>query len=389
MSLTRSFVRVVLVAASLPALASAQGRDSGTRHILSIGGHPRVDGIRINFRDRELDRVRGANITVWSAYDDADLGEVRGLALGLPLTSAGDLTGIGLGVAGLAVEGDSRGFAIGGLGVGAGGSLRGFSAGGLGVGAGGDVRGIALGGLGIGSGGDIRGIAVGGLGAGGGGDVRGAAIGGLGVGVGGNARGLMIGGLGAAAGRDLRGAAIGGIGVAAGDDVRGLLVGGIGVGAGGSLSGIAVGGVGVGSGGDVHGLMIGGVGVGSGGEMVGIAIGGVGVGAGDRIHGGAVGLIGVGSPRIEGVAIGAHVRSEDVLGVVIAPAWFRAHPGADVVGLAVSTVNVVEGRQHGLAIGVVNYAHTLRGVQLGLVNIIRDNPSGRRWLPIVNWGNER
>jgi hypothetical protein len=33
----------------------------------------------------------------------------------------------------------------------------------------------------------------------------------------------------------------------------------------------------------------------------------------------------------------------------------------------------------------VNYTWVLDGVQIGLINIARDNPAGRRVLPIVNW----
>jgi hypothetical protein len=29
----------------------------------------------------------------------------------------------------------------------------------------------------------------------------------------------------------------------------------------------------------------------------------------------------------------------------------------------------------------------LSGVQLGLLNIVRDNPPGRKVLPLVNWGS--
>lgn len=357
MSLRHSFLAAATLAAALPVVAIAQPRDADTRYVISIGHHPRVDGIRINFRDREFDLVRGANITLWTPYRDAELGEVRGLALGLPATGAGELKGFGIAPVGLAIEHDAHGIMLGGLGIGAGGELRGISIGGIGAGAGGGVRGLAVGGIGVGSGGDVRGIALGGIGAGVGGNVRGLAAGGIGVGAGGNIRGIVIGGIGAAAGGDLRGAAIGGIGVGAGGDARGLLIGGIGAGVGGDVRGIA--------------------------------IGGVGVGAGDRIHGAAIGLVGVGSPRIEGLAIGGYVRAEEVRGLIIAPALFRSFESADVRGVVLSGVTVTHGHQKGLALAVVNYAESLDGVQLGVLNIVRENPAGRRWLPIVNWGNGR
>ena len=55
-------------------------------------------------------------------------------------------------------------------------------------------------------------------------------------------------------------------------------------------------------------------------------------------------------------------------------------------GVAVSAYNRVEGRQTGLSIGIVNYAEELRGVQIGLVNIARANPSGLRATPLINVG---
>jgi hypothetical protein len=54
-------------------------------------------------------------------------------------------------------------------------------------------------------------------------------------------------------------------------------------------------------------------------------------------------------------------------------------------GLAVSAFNFIKGTQRGVAIGIVNYAYRLRGLQIGLINIVRDNPAGRNVLPIINW----
>lgn len=306
-----------------------------TRAPISIGNYPNVTGLRLNFRDRNLERVTGANVTIWSPFEPAT-GTVTGLALGLPMTGAGEV----------------RGLAVGALGVGANGTLRGISVGGLGVGAGGGVRGIALGGLGVGSGGPVVGIAIGGLGVGGGGDTRGLMIGGLGVGGGGSTRGI----------------AIGGIGVGSGGDVTGLSIGGIGVGAGGNLRGITIGGIGAGAGGDVTGIAIGGVGVGSGGTLRGVAVGGAGVGA----------------SRLVGAAIAPMVGTEHGHALVLAPLLFRVEKGGSFRGGSVSTVNYIRGAQQGLSIGVVNYARSLRGVQFGLINIIADRRS-HRVLPILNW----
>ena len=330
------------VAGTTPSLgaqdASAPGART-TRAPISIGNYPRVDGLRLNFRDRALERVRGINATIWNPYEPAT-GVVTGLALGLPITGAGELHGIGLGV----------------LGVSANGLLRGIAIGGVGVGSGGGVRGLAIGGIGVGSGGNLDGIMIGGIGAGGGG----------------NARGLVLGGIGAGVGGSVRGIAIGGIGVAAGGNVTGLVVGGIGAGAGGTLRGIAIGGLGTGAGGGITGLTISGVGTGSGGTIRGVGVAGVGIGA----------------PRLEGLFVASAVGAQDAKAIVLAPVLFRIEPGGTFAGGSLSAVNYVRGAQRGLSIGLVNYARSLHGAQVGVVNIIADQKS-HPFLPIVNWGSHK
>jgi hypothetical protein len=174
--------------------------------------------------------------------------------------------------------------------------------------------------------------------------------------------------------------------VAAGGNARGAVIGGVGAGAGGDLRGLGVGGVGVGVGGRASGILVGGVGVGAGGGIRGIAVGGVGVGSGGTAHGLMVGGLGVGAERLEGVAIAPLVGAEELHAFVIAPALLRTEKGGRFSGVSISSVNAVRGDQHGLSIGIVNYARSLRGAQLGVVNIVRDNPSGRKVLPIINWG---
>jgi hypothetical protein len=45
--------------------------------------------------------------------------------------------------------------------------------------------------------------------------------------------------------------------------------------------------------------------------------------------------------------------------------------------------NNISGDQHGLTIGLVNYARELHGVQVGLINI-SDNGGSRRVLPLLS-----
>lgn len=367
--LLRSSAAALLALAAIAPSLSAQ-RGAPVRRVLSIGHHPRVDGIRLNFRDKELELVNGVNATIWTPYDGYIGGRVNGVALGLPLTAAGEIHGLSLGIFGVGAEDGMTGIGIGGIGLGAGGGIGGIHVAGIGIGAGGDVRGLAAGGIGIGAGGDMRGIMVGGIGAGAGGSVRGIAVGGIGAGAGGNARGLLAGGIGAGVGGDLRGIAAGGIGVGTGGSARGIMVGGVGVGAGGSIRGITVGGVGVGAGGNITGLSVGGIGVGSGGTLRWVSVAGLGVGA----------------PRIEGVAAATMVGAERTHGVVIAPAMFRTERGGRMTGASVSSVNAIRGEQRGLTIGLINYTRRLHGVQLGAINIVSERKGLSKVLPIINVG---
>lgn len=333
-------VLAAMALATTPALLAAQPSylDLTVNDVgIAIGDAPRVTGLRINFRDRYLERVNGVNLTVWTPY--VGTGDVRGIGIGLPATGARNIDGLAVGIGGVAAEERLRGIAIAPIGAG----------------SGEEITGLVLAGVGAGSGGKITGIAITGLGVGSGGGVRGLMIGGLGVGTGGRLTGLTIAGLGAGAG----------------GGVDGLTIAGLGVGSGGHVRGISIGGLGVGSGGGVTGLSIAGLGIGSGGEIRGLAIAGG----------------GVGGPKITGIVItGIGAGTLDFNGGVIAPFYFRIERDGSMRGVSVSAFNRLSGVQHGLTIGVLNIAEHLRGVQVGLINIARNNPRGRRVLPIVNWG---
>ncbi len=319
-----------LIAAPSVAMAQSARRVAP----VCIGDCANVAGLRINFRDRKLEQVDGINITVWGPYDPAG-GMVRGLALGVPSTGAGSLEGIAVAV--------------------------------LGFSATESFRGIGVGGIGAGIGGNAQGILVGGAGAGIGGSFRGAMIGGVGVGGGGSLDGLMIAGIGAGVGGSLSGISIAGIGAGVGGSMRGISIAGIGVGAGGSVSGLSIAGIGIGSGGSVRG----------------ITAAGIGVGAGESVDGITIAGIGIGSPSIEKLAMAPMIGTARARGLMIAPAYFKVKDGS-MRGVSIATVNDVRGEQTGLSIGLVNYARSLSGLQLGLVNIVTDG-RGPRVMPIANW----
>lgn len=321
---------------ALPAPLLAQVLDLTVNDVgLAIGDKPRVTGLRINFRDRNLREVNGVNVTIWTPHEPPT-GVVSGLALGLPATGASKVNGALIGVIGGGVEHSIRGLGVGGIGVGGGGELRGIMVGGIGVGSGGGIRGLSIAGIGVGSGGSIHGIQIGGIGVGSGGDLGGISIGGIGV---------------------------GGAG-----EVTGLAIGGIGVGGGGKFTGIGIGGVGVGTGGDATGILIGGIGVGSGGKITGLAVGGIGVGA----------------PKIKGVVIGGvGAGGMDVKAIVLTAGYFKIEKEGHFQGAALAAVNRIQGSQRGLTLGLFNYARELHGTQIGLINV-SDNGGSRRVLPVIS-----
>ncbi len=165
--------------------------------------------------------------------------------------------------------------------------------------------------------------------------------------------GIAAGGLGAAVGEDLRGIAFGGLGVGVGEDARGIVAGGLGAGVGGNLTGIAAGGVGLGCGGTARGLLAGG--------------------------------IGVGVRKVNGVMIGGLVTASDaVSGAALSGGVVHIQADGALTGLSASPFNRVQGRMTGVSVGILNYARTLRGVQLGVVNIVRENRAPFRVLPLIN-----
>lgn len=367
-------LKIALAGISLFAAAplSAQVNLTVNNVGISIGDSRRVTGLRINFRDRYLREVTGINATIWMPYEESR-GDVRGLALGLPATGARNIDGIAAGIIGIGTHETMRGLAIGGIGMGVGDDMKGIAIGGIGMGVGNDLRGIAAGGIGLGIGQDLRGLAVGGIG----------------MGIGGEMRGIAIGGLGAGIGEDMEGLAIGGLGIGAGGNATGILIGGLGAGVGNDLKGLSIAGLGIGAGGDVKGLTLAGVGLGAGGNVTGVQLAGIGIGAGGTLKWVSVAGIGVGAPRIEGVAIASAVGGENVRGLVIAPIYFRIANGGRMNGLNVSAYNNVRGTQQGLAIGIFNYARSLDGVQLGLLNYAGNKRRGTRLLPIVNYARGR
>ena len=223
----------------------------------------------------------------------------------------------------------------------------------------------------------------------GGGTLNGVQLGLLGVGAERSANGISLGILGVGAGEDLNGINIGGLGCGSGGDVWGLNIGLMGVGAGGDLSGVTFGGLGAGAGGSVTGLSIALLGVGAGANLTGVTISGLGAGAGHVLRGLTLCGLAAGAPRVRGITItGGAAGGMDIRGITLTLGTIlvqddREGSKALFSGFGFSAFNYIRGTQRGVTIGIVNYAYNLKGIQIGLVNIVRDGP-GPTFLPLIN-----
>jgi hypothetical protein len=206
----------------------------------------------------------------------------------------------------------------------------------------------------------VNGISIGLIGAAATKEMTGIGIGGIWLG-GGEFRGLMVGGIGLG-GERIEGIAFGGVGLGA-EVLRGVGAGLIGVG-GEDLKGIFVGGIGVG-GEKFTGMGLGLVGVG-GETLKGFFAGGVGVG-GEEVTGGLVALFGTGGERLKGAAVSLAYNQ------YVEAKWFSA-----------AGYNRIKYEMIGVQIGVLNWTRRLKGVQIGLINYVGNNPKYLRILPLVN-----
>lgn len=321
----KKLILTLLTAVSSLSMILSQGFNIPSQNWgLSFGNSTRFNGIRFNIIDKDIEKINGINISVWGHKESGrQTGTVNGISIGLPAAMGTEYrNGINIGIAGAGAKMDIRGINLGVLGTGAGNDAVGINFGALGTGAGNDLVGLNIGGLGVGAGRNMKGINLGGLGAG------------------------------------------------AGGDVKGITIGLLGAGAGGNMVGINVGGLGTGAGGNLGGLNVGGLGVGAGGHLKGISIAGLGVGA----------------PAVTGLQVALLSGGEEVEGITLAPAYIRIRgdENAYMKGLSVSAFNHIRGDLFGVTIGIFNYAYSVRGFQLGVLNHVKNNPPGLRWLPVFN-----
>jgi len=328
---------------------------------IGFGNLPTYTGIRLNTIDKDVELIKGINITGWITDDfEGQTGSFYGLGIGLPMAMGTENRyGVSVGLFATGAVEDVWGINISGLATG-GNNVYGVNIAGLATGAGENIAGINIGGLAVGSGNNVYGINIGGLAVGSGNNVAGLNISAMAVGAGNNVSGITVGVLAAGAGSKMKGFNLGGLAIGAGEDLIGINIGGLAVGAGEKVLGL---------------------------NMSVIA-----VGAGETLAGINIAGIALGAPKVKGFSLAAAVGGSQVTGVIIAPVYFTVRgSGFDdldnepiMTGLSISAFNHIQGIQKGVTIGIFNYAHKVKGIQIGLLNYNRNNPKGLRLLPIFN-----
>jgi len=73
----------------------------------------------------------------------------------------------------------------------------------------------------------------------------------------------------------------------------------------------------------------------------------------------------------------------NIKAIVLTLGYFKVEKDGRFDGGAIAGVSNIKGAQHGLTIGLWNYARELHGAQVGLINI-SDNNGRRRVLPLLS-----
>jgi hypothetical protein len=217
-----------------------------------------------------------------------------------------------------------------------------------------------------------------------GGEFRGATIGLLGAVAARGFAGLTVGGLGAVSDGSMAGINLAGLATVSSGSMRGLNVAGLGLVANKDLHGINFGGLATVGNGSVAGVTVGGLAIVAGGGLAGVSLGGLAVVSTGPLLGAAASVAAVvADPGVQGIALaGYHVEGAHwIRGLAASVVWNRV---VDLSGIAIGGYNRVKGEQHGLTIGLYNYAKALHGVQLGLLNNARNNKGVWRILPLLN-----
>ena len=323
---------------------------------VSFGNSRRANGLRFNFNDNGIEQINGLNITFWKPYDNQngtikggaigiwapDAGIIRGVTLGGLGTRGQDVSGLMLNIVGYEGPENFRGLGLGLIASGAEIQFNGISVAGIVTGGGDLYRGLGMSAIAVGSRKEFRGIALAGIVAGAGESFTGFA-----------GAPIVVGSAG-----DFTGIAFSGLIAGTRHDMFGFSSAGAFIGAGNNLTGIQAAGIALGARNRIKGISLGGFFVAARNRLSGISAAGIGVGSRGSIHGAAASLLFVG------------VFNKDNNGIF--------------EGISISPVNYIQGLLNGLTLGIFNYADSVDGLQIGLLNYIASNPRGLQLLPFFN-----
>ncbi|MFT5052211.1 MAG: hypothetical protein ACI8QZ_003643 [Chlamydiales bacterium] len=353
--------------------ASYPSLDLGYRGAgISFGNSRNWRGLRINARDHGVEHIQGVNLTLWSPLSPA-VERLDGVALGIAPVAA-ETNGIAVGLLATVSEKSMVGLQLGGLAAVSAGTQDGIALGGLALVADDSMEGIGVGGLAVVTTSSLSGVHAAGLAVVSGGATTGINVAGLAVVNEAGRMGQVLGELSDGPARP-----------AAEPSMRGVNIAGLAVITGGQMEGISLAGLATVAEGGLRGIGVSGLATQFGDELNGIGIGGLAVASGDLKF---RNLLPDGAPdgdrhsRASGIMLaGYRVQANSISGLAVAGLVTRSH---DMNGLAVAAYNGVSGRQTGMSIGLFNYASELRGIQIGLLNHVGDNPKWLRWLPLIN-----
>lgn len=212
---------------------------------------------------------------------------------------------------------------------------------------------------------------------------------------------------------DIIGLTFGGAAIFGGTRLSGINISGLTTVCSGDMRGVNFGTLLLGTGDNMTGLNASGLITLSFGNIQGVSIGGFALIAQHRIRGFNVAGLAVTSPgRIDGITLsGLIMRSPHISGVSFCTFMIRADKslrgfalsafrikakemkGISIAsfqsiekshGITLGLYNAFSDTQYGICFGLVNFATTLKGAQIGLINYAKNNPKWARLLPFIN-----
>ena len=317
---------------------------------ISFGNSQNFTGLRFNTVDCGIGKINGINVTLWAPGHNPN-SEINGFALGIA-PNASVIKGVSFGVAGVITDKSLLGISLGGLAVVSQGDIKGVNISGLAVVAQKQLYGINIGGLATVSQGDMKGINIGGLATVSQGSLKGLNLGGLAVVSQGELYGLNLGGLALVSQGSMKGINVGGLALVSQKDLTGLNFGGLALVTQQNLKGLNIGGLAI---------------VGTGNEITGINM--------------TVGKM-LNKNSIKGLNFaGYKIETKNLTGLNASIIWTEAE---NMKGFSFAAYNRFYGKQTGIAIGLFNFAEVLKGIQIGIFNIAKNNPIPFRILPLIN-----